>query len=750
MGPMKRLVGRFAVLSVLAVLGLIAIAQAQREDQATPPSPETPATGEDSPQSFAELAESQYIAPIPRRLGEETTSFEAVAPTDAAGAVIPARYTAEGIEEQPADAASAAAASEYYYGQENGDYADPMNAAIAAATASQAQAPADYADPYADLADPYAAEPNAAEPAGYDDAAYADEATGDETYTPQPYGADPYAADPYTNGAETGETTAALYGDPTYDESAYPAEQPLESADSEVYEPEAYQQTADPYATAEPQPYAPAAAAVAATDYAASDASLSQPLAGDDVASPSGEMGPPELEGPQSGSLSITKQAPAEVTVGGEATFTIVVRNAGTSAVDAVEVRDRVPEGARLVSSTPEASRSPNGDLRWRFESLGPGEQEKIELVVVPQIEGEIGSVASVVAVHRAAVRTRVTRPQLVLVAAAPQSVHRGDDVTISIKLTNTGTGAATNVELEEILPEQLQHPEGRELILPIARLEPNESRQVDLVLRAAVAGRVNNVITARADGNLFVQQETNFEVVSPGLATSVTGPKLRYLDTKGKYTITLSNPGTAAAQDIELAAYLPREVEFVSAGQVGHYDPAQHAVFWSLVELPAGEAGDTEVIVKPVEPGEMDIRVAAKASEGLSSDAAHKFAVEGIAAITFSVTDVNDPVEVGGEAVYEIRVINTGSKAAADVRVSVEAPAGLRLVDAKGQTRHKLNGSRMIFDPLPALAPKADAVYRVRAEAVAAGLQPLRVEIAGRELQAVVKEEPTRVYSAE
>ena len=45
---------------------------------------------------------------------------------------------------------------------------------------------------------------------------------------------------------------------------------------------------------------------------------------------------------------------------------------------------------------------------------------------------------------------------------------------------------------------------------------------------------------------------------------------------------------------------------------------------------------------------------------------------VEGITAIRRSVVDVDDPIEVGGETTYEIRVLNQGSKAATNVQLAV------------------------------------------------------------------------------
>ena len=113
------------------------------------------------------------------------------------------------------------------------------------------------------------------------------------------------------------------------------------------------------------------------------------------------------------------------------------------------------------------------------------------------------------------------------------------------------------------------------------------------------------------------------------------------------------------------------------------------------------------------------------------------------------SVVDVDDPVEVGGETVYEIRILNQGTKAATNVRLAALAPAQLRPVSAEGPTRNAIEGGRVLFEPVPRLAPKADTTFRIRVQGLQAGDQRLRVQVQSDEMQTpVTKEESTRVYA--
>jgi uncharacterized repeat protein (TIGR01451 family) len=249
----------------------------------------------------------------------------------------------------------------------------------------------------------------------------------------------------------------------------------------------------------------------------------------------------------------------------------------------------------------------------------------------------------------------------------------------------------------------------------------------------------------------VIVETKTQCEVIAPDLKVGVSGPKRRYLERSAVYNISVTNPGTAAAKEIELAAVLPKGLKFVEANNAGQYDAATGAVYWSLEELPAGETGTVSVTALPIEPGELRLHVKGRAQQGLTDEHDEVVIVEGIAAILFELVDINDPIEVGGETTYEIRVINQGSKGASDVRVVALLPPQLQAVSADGPARHVIDGQRVLFDPVGQLAPKADMTYTVKVKAIGAGDLRLRVQVLTDEIRTpITKEESTRVYSEE
>lgn len=460
-----------------------------------------------------------------------------------------------------------------------------------------------------------------------------------------------------------------------------------------------------------------------------------------------GRPGDRSLEGQQQPSLAIQKFAPAEIQVGKPCKFQIKVRNNGQHTAHDVVVRDKTPAGARLTATEPQAQVQ-QGEVAWQIGALRPGEERTLQMELTPIEEGAIGSVARVTFSAEASVQTRCTRPQLALRMTAPSKVLVGQQQQIQIEIKNPGTGDATGVVILENVPENLRHAAGPTLEFEVGTLRPGETRRLQLNMVAESAGKVVNVLTAQADGNLHVDQKVEFEVVAPALEVAVDGPQQRYLERPAQYTVKIANPGTASARDLRLVTQLPRGMRFVNANNLGEYDASTHAVYWSLAELPAGESGAVQLTAVPVAAGEHKVQVKAETRDGLRQEAIHDTRVEGIAALKFTVTDLEDPIEVGGQTEYEIRVANQGTKAATNVVVRAATPAGMTVVSAAGDARHRLEAGAVSFEPIRQLPPGSELVFRLAVKGAQPGDHRLVVEVSSDDLtQPVRKEESTRVF---
>ena len=458
--------------------------------------------------------------------------------------------------------------------------------------------------------------------------------------------------------------------------------------------------------------------------------------------------GDAQFDGQQAPQLTIEKRAPAEIQVNQLATFEIKVRNTGQVSAHQVRVRDFVPQGTKLERASPAAVPAADGSLVWNLGTLQPGQETTISMQLLPLQEGQLGSVATVDFQARASVRTTCTKPQLMVKQSAPEKVLIGKDITVAITVSNSGSGDATSVVLVEDVPEQLTHAAGRELEYPIGTLRPGETKQLSLTMRASKAGLVRNVLALKGVGKVYVEDVVQFEVIAPQLQVALEGPKVRYLDRPAKYSVTVANPGTATANNIELVAYLPKGLKFVETDHHGRYDANHHAVLWSLEELPANVRDSVSVTALPIEAGEQRMRLEGRASLGLSHQYDHLVKVESAAQLMFRVTDLSDPIEQGNETTYEIRVTNVGTRAATGIQLGAALSPALQPVSGTGPTAVAIQGQQVFFGPLERIAPRGEAIYKVTAKGLQHGDHLIRVQVISNESPApVTKEESTRVY---
>ncbi len=470
---------------------------------------------------------------------------------------------------------------------------------------------------------------------------------------------------------------------------------------------------------------------------------------GADSVEGTGTPGPSALEGPQTPHVTIEKVLPSEVVVDQPLTIKTVLRNVGRSTAKDIVLRDRVPQGTRLLSTSPEGTATASGEIIWSLGNLNGNEQIAVEMRILPYREGEIGSVASVGYAAEASTRISVTRPMLQVDVKAPQEVQLGQIANLEITISNPGSATATGVVLTEYVPDGLYHKDGKILENKnIDTLKPKESKRLTLPLSCTGSGTLVNRLVVRANGNLSVEEKTTIRALSPMLNLEIVGPKQRFLERKAGYRLVVSNPGTASAKNVDLVVYLPTAVQFVSTNQSGVYEKSTHTVHWALEELPAQEAGEIELVVLPIKSGEHTIRFAGNGQSGLKAEESQTLAIDGLAALSFEVACLSNLIEVGRDTVYEVRVSNRGTKSSANVVVTANLSEGMNYVTAEGPVRHQANGGVVQFEPLTQLESKGEKVYRITAKCLADGDHRISVKVHSDELRApITKEESTRVF---
>ena len=444
--------------------------------------------------------------------------------------------------------------------------------------------------------------------------------------------------------------------------------------------------------------------------------------------------------------------------------YELVVRNVGTGAVANVRVEDELPAKCQFLASTPVAETA--GDrLAWSLGALESGAEKRISVTVKPLEEGDIRSRAVVSFTTAVEARVRVTRPKITLAMTGPETTRVGEKVPFQIKLTNTGTGTAGKILLQAKFSEGLTHVQGQVIEAELANLPAGQSKTMSLEVVAAKSGAQVCSISAVADGSQTEVAKAGVNLVEPMLLIKQAGPSRCLVRGEPTYTIELSNPGTASTDPVQLWAALPPGLEFLTATDGGAFLDANRAVGWRLPGLAAGTTKTVTLKVRAVAPTEGAVRTVAQAvaatgdiatvesrtpaAKGLEARAETLVRADGVPALRFEVSDLEDPIEVGKEATYEIRVVNQGTGACTNVQIVAELAETTTVVGAPtGPTAAKVVGQQITFEPIPQLGVKAEAVYRVRVKGSAAGDYRFRVKLVSSETrQATTKEENTRFY---
>ncbi len=447
---------------------------------------------------------------------------------------------------------------------------------------------------------------------------------------------------------------------------------------------------------------------------------------------------------PPTPAVTIQVRVPADVTPGQDLEYRIRVENVSRAAAHHVLVRNPLPGNAAFVKATPEPTQT-DPELQWQFQTLKPGEHREIVLVLKPTGSGEVTNCARVRFEHGQSVTTRVNRPGLQIRKTGPAQAALYDQVNFRLEITNTGRARATNVVVTDTLPEGLEFFESRPptdgpnpLVWKLGAIEAGQTQRIDYSVTVKAAGRLTGKAVLEADGGLRQEAPCTVVVGTPKLALTKSGPERRLVNRPTAYVLTVSNPGDMAAQNVEVTDEIPEGIEFVSASAGGQLvrrpRPKLDLVKWPVGALAAGTSRTLQVTVRATAPGELVNVAAATADRGLSAKANIRTKFEAASGPSVEIDKGADPLDVGRDVTYTVRLINPGREAARAVALIVTVPEELKVTNARGPGGAEPDRQVVKFAALPTLAPGAEAQYTISAQALKPGPGKLRVELTSAE----------------
>ena len=448
--------------------------------------------------------------------------------------------------------------------------------------------------------------------------------------------------------------------------------------------------------------------------------------------------------------ITIAKTAPATAIVGQQFRYCIAVVNPSPVAATNVVVRDELPEGLTYVSALPRAQVA-GRTLTWVIGTMPGRTRVQLLVGVRPTRTGKFTNCAEVTADHglsaRACAETLVAKPQIELQKTGPAEVLLCEPITYTVVVRNTGDAPATNVKIDDQLPDGLVSQSGYTRVTSsLGALKAGEAKQVRFEVRAMRAGTYVNKVEATADGGLQAEASMQTVVREPVLSVTKTGPKLRYVGRPIEYEIAVMNKGDGDARDTVVTDAVPANARFVEASDGAKVLGSQ--VTWKLGTLKPGESKKVTLTLTATHVGTVAnaatvTAFCAKAASSASTE------IKGIPAILLECVDLDDPVEVGNQTTYLITVTNQGSAVDTNIVMRCTLPGEEEFVSADGPTKSTVVGQVVTFDPVQRLDPKARVTYRVVIKGLRPGDVRFRATLTSDQMTSPAEEtESTRIYN--
>jgi uncharacterized repeat protein (TIGR01451 family) len=458
----------------------------------------------------------------------------------------------------------------------------------------------------------------------------------------------------------------------------------------------------------------------------------------------------------QSPLVVVETTGPRKISINKQASFTITVRNSGGIAANDVVVKIKVPEWCEVAqadatagSARPNSSNSSQADepLLWRIRRLDANTTDRLTLQIIPRKSRPFDlGVSWTFAPPVSQTLVEVQEPKLLMAISGPDEVRYGETKIYKLTLSNPGTGDAEGVEIV-LAPIDQRH--SRESVHRIGNLKSGGAKVIEVELTARQAGTLSVKASATADGGLRSEVAHDVLVRRADLRVHVSAPRTKYAGTVATYSVRVTNPGNASAQNVEVSVVLPRGASYVSNTGAGQPTSDRSKVIWVFNSLRAGAREEFEVKCALMTPGTNRLHVAARADDDLTDSLAASTDVEALADLELDVTDPQGPIAVGEEMEYIVRIRNRGTKAAEGIELLCFFSAGIEPTSVEGTTGHKLGPGEVTFDTIARLGAGRDIVLKIRARADKAGNHIFRAQVACESIDTkLAAEETTRFFT--
>jgi uncharacterized repeat protein (TIGR01451 family) len=411
----------------------------------------------------------------------------------------------------------------------------------------------------------------------------------------------------------------------------------------------------------------------------------------------------------------MTKTMPPSATLGGE--FAADLNITAQACAGNVIVLDKVPENASYVRSEPAATVDGN-QLTWKIGDMEAGQTINAKIWFKATKEGTIVNCATVSADPRVCGSTRVVNPAISLTKTEPKNVIVCDPIPVTLVVKNTGSSQLTGVKVSDSLPTGLTSDGKSSLVFDAGTLAPGESKQFKFNAMAAGPGNYVNSANATSAEGVGAKATASTAVHQPVLTISCKAREQQYMGRPFDVCFTVANSGDTAAAGAQVVVPVPSGLTFKSATAGGSV--SGNNLIWDIGSLAVDAPKELCATFTSVGGGTFNFDATAKGTCAKQVSTTCQTKVIGVSALLLEKADNPDPIQVGENTTYTVKVTNQGTADDTNIKMVVEFPAEIDPVSASNGGI--VSGKKVTFPSYPRLAPKAAFEYTITAKGVKLG----------------------------
>lgn len=327
--------------------------------------------------------------------------------------------------------------------------------------------------------------------------------------------------------------------------------------------------------------------------------------------------------------VKVAVQGPAGGAVGQALSYQITVSNPTPVPVTNAVVVAKFDPGLK------HDNRAGASDVNVKLGTLAPNEVRNLPpLTLTPQQAGKQMLRVKVHADGNLTDETEHTitaqQAQLAVQVLGPKTRYVGLPAEWEIKVTNTGDAAVSNVTLRSRLPGEVryeratlngQHTKNGDVVWSLGTLAAQESKSVVVVTRCEQScAAATHLVTVSADPGLTVSEKAEVEVV--GIAAF----RIKLKDDSDPvqvgqrltYRVEVTNTGSLHADQVEIKAILPPELQLVTGGAKGPSAPTVDGETITFAKVNGHQPGRTlqyTIEVEAKQAGDARFRIELRSS---------------------------------------------------------------------------------------------------------------------------------------